>query len=120
MEQQQLRLASDSIIRNAEVLTSIKEKILSLASTENRVYDYSGLLADFYDKIMDSEMQTYSTNPSEEPYTINFRFLKPISNLLKQENIKHHFNEIMMSSLIRHKEEEGIVKRSTGTGITLD
>lgn len=120
LERQQMRLASDSIIRNAEVLTSIKEKILSIASTESIVHDYSSLLADFYEKIMDSEMQTYSTNPMEKPYTINFRFLKPISNLLKQKDIGSFFNEIMIKSQIERKEEEGIVKRGNETGITLN
>lgn len=97
---QEMRLASDAIIRNAEVLTSVKEKILSLASTGGDANEMTTMIADFYDKIRDSEMETYPTAPDEDPYTINFRFLRPIGKALRETKGSDFFS-LLMSLQVR-------------------
>ena len=97
---QEMRLASDAIIRNAEVLTSVKEKILSLASTGGDANEMTTMIADFYDKIRNSEMETYPTAPDEDPYTINFRFLRPIGKALR-ETKESDFFSLLMSLQVR-------------------
>ena len=100
---QEMRLASDALIRNAEVLTSMKEKILSLASSGGDARNLTILIAEFYEKIMNSEMVTYPTAPGEEPYTINFRFLKPVCNLLREANAREFFTLVMQTQLLREQ-----------------
>lgn len=97
---QEMRLASDAIIRNAEVLTSVKEKILSLASTGGDANELTTMIADFYDKIRNSEMETYPTAPDEDSYTINFRFLSPIVKALR-ETKGSDFYSLLMSLQVR-------------------
>lgn len=101
LEKQQMALASDAIIRNAEVLTSMKEKIQSIAVTGGDASKLNEMIASFYEKIMDSEMETYPTAPKEKPYTINFRFLKPISILLRTTDAEQFYALIMQSQIIR-------------------
>jgi hypothetical protein len=103
LEYQEMRLASDALIRNAEVLTSMKEKIMSLASSGVAATNLTLLIADFYEKIMNSEMVTYATAPGEKPYTINFRFLKPICKLLREIDAHEFFTLVMQSQLLREQ-----------------
>lgn len=95
------RLASDAIIRNAEVLTSMKEKVISLSSSGGDATKMTTLIAEFYEKIMDSEMVTYPTAPNEDPYTINFKFLKPVCDVLKTTNASEFYTLVMQSQLLR-------------------
>lgn len=101
---QEMRLASDALIRNAEVLTSMKEKILSLASSGGDATDFALMIADFYEKIMNSEMVTYPTAPGEEPYTINFSFLKPVCKLLREDRYGYLYSLVMQKQLMREKD----------------
>ena len=101
LEKQQMALASDAIIRNAEVLTSMKEKIQSIAVTGGDASKLNEMIASFYEKIMDSEMETYPTAPKEKPYTINFRFLKPISILLRTTDAEQFYALVMQSQVLR-------------------
>ena len=100
---QEMHLASDALIRNAEVLTSIKEKILSLSSTGGDATKISIMIANFYEKIMNSEMVTYPTAPGDKPYTISFRFLKPLCKLLREDNADEFFSLVMPSQLLREQ-----------------
>ena len=111
LESQELNLASDAIIRNAEVLTSMKDKIQSMAITGGNAANLNELIANFYERIMDSEMETYPTAPHEKPYTINFRFLRPICNLLKSNKAKGLYSLVMQSQILR--------KESGSTNTTL-
>lgn len=103
LEKQEMRLASDAIIRNAEVLTSMKEKIMSLASSGGDAKGLTLMIADFYEKIMNSEMVTYSMTPGEKPYTINFRFLKPVCKLLRKTDANAFYNLVMSSQILREQ-----------------
>ena len=103
---QEMCLASDALIRNAEVLTSMKEKILSLASSGGDARRLTLMIADFYEKIMNSEMVTYPTAPGEEPYTINFSFLKPVCKLLRETDA-NAFYDLVMSSQISREQNRG-------------
>ena len=104
LEVQEMCLASDALIRNAEVLTSMKEKIMSLASSGGDATDLSLLIADFYEKIMNSEMVTYPTAPGEKPYTINFRFLKPVCKILREDKTGEFYSLVMQTQLSREKD----------------
>ncbi len=103
LEHQEMCLASDALIRNAEVLTSMKEKIMSLSSSGGDATRLTLLIAEFYEKIMNSEMVTYATAPGEKPYTINFRFLKPVCKLLRETDASEFFTLVMQSQLIREQ-----------------
>ena len=101
LELQEMNLASDAIIRNAEVLTSMKEKIQSLAISGANAQNLNELIASFYEKIMNSEMETYPTAPHEKPYTINFRFLKPIIVFLRSSQSRGLYSLVMQSQILR-------------------
>lgn len=100
---QEMNLASDAIIRNAEVLTSMKEKIQSMAITGGNAANLNELIASFYERIMNSEMETYPTAPQEDPYTINFRFLKPICDFLRSDKSHGLYNLVMQSQILRQE-----------------
>lgn len=103
LELQEMNLASDAIIRNAEVLTSMKEKIQSMAITGGNAANLNELIASFYERIMNSEMETYPTAPQEDPYTINFRFLKPICDFLRSDKSHGLYNLVMQSQILRQE-----------------
>lgn len=103
LELQEMNLASDAIIRNAEVLTSMKEKIQSMAITGGNAPQINELIATFYERIMNSEMETYPTAAHENPYTINFRFLKPICNFLRCEMSHGLYDLVMQSQILRQE-----------------
>lgn len=101
LEDMELCLASDAIIRNAEVLTSLKEKIQSIASTGGDARKMTDMIANFYQKIINSEMVTYPTAQGEDPYTINFKFLKPVCKLLKETDAGAFYDLVTPSQLLR-------------------
>ena len=103
LEHQEMRLASDALIRNAEVLTSMKEKIMSLAMSGGDARQLTKMIAGFYEKIMNSEMVTYPTDIGEQPYTINFRFLKPICKLLKETDASEFFTLVMQTQILSER-----------------
>lgn len=81
------RLLSNAVIRNAEVALAVMEnsrnnKVFNRRTGESRV-----LIADFYRYIINTNMMTYNRGENEKPYYINFDFLNPIVDLLKDSRI---------------------------------
>lgn len=74
------RLLSDSIIRNAEVLTSVRDIIVSQRKTTHEGAQQE--FVTFYNKIQNSGMKTQKTSSDGEQDEITFHFLEPISELL--------------------------------------
>lgn len=85
------RILSDSAIRNAEVLTAVKEKFI--VKRLNNQDNAETQLMDFYGIVQKSEMSTHKINDNTDPYSIDFHFLQPLSELMKQ--------------LIKPKEDDG-------------
>lgn len=84
VEKMQFDLASDAIIRNAEVLTSVKEKALDLHRIGKMHQKLTTLIAGFYEDLAASGMHTYPVEENGEPYEIKFRFLEPLQEVLKE------------------------------------
>lgn len=84
IEKMQLELASDAIIRNAEVLTSVKEKALDLHRIGKINQKLTSLMTGFYEDLAASGMHTYPVDANGEPYEIKFRFLEPLQEVLKE------------------------------------
>lgn len=103
-EKQELNLASDAIIRNAEVLTSVKEKILSNAMIGNSLNQVNQLIADFYNHITDTEMYTYPLSHEEKGYPIRFSFIRVISSNLRKINPESFKNIVVDYHVERFKE----------------
>ena len=83
-EQKQFDLASDAIIRNAEVLTSVKEKALDLHRSAAKEGKLTEMIAGFYKDLAASDMHTYPVENGGDPYMIKFRFLGPLQEVLKE------------------------------------
>lgn len=109
LEKQELNLASDAIIRNAEVLTSLKEKIQSNAMTGDNLEAINKLIADFYTKITDSEMYTYPLSHERGGYRIKFSFIRVISNNLRQID-SGWFKKVVVDYQVERSEESGTQK----------
>lgn len=80
-------LYSNAIIRNSEVALAMMDNMRSKRYT---VRDYSSnadLLAKFYESIIKSNMMTYNRPETEQPYYINFEFLRPVVELLNDATI---------------------------------
>ena len=88
-------VASDCIIRNAEVLSSVRERILSKHQlVENRVC-YLNYVSKFYENLVNSEMRTYPQSRGERSvYTIKFQFLSVLSSVL-QEIDTPEYNKVL-------------------------
>lgn len=100
-------LASDAVIRNAEVLTSMHEKIHSRSMIGDNIDRANELIADYYNGITDSEMATYPINKQDNRYYISFKFLKVISeNLRAVDPIL--FKDIVLSYQKERSQSEGI------------
>lgn len=84
IEKMQLELASDAIIRNAEVLTSVKEKALDLHRIGKINQKLTSLMTGFYEDLAASGMHTYPVDANGKPYEIKFRFLEPLQDVLKE------------------------------------
>lgn len=84
LEEKQFSLASDAIIRNAEVLTSVKEKALDLHRNAAKEGKLTEMIAGFYKDLAASDMHTYPVENGGDPYMIKFRFLGPLQELLKE------------------------------------
>lgn len=86
-EKKMNRLLSNAVIRNAEVAEAVMEQ----AKSRRYVYrNYKGtaeLLSFFYDNIRKSGMMTYNRSENETPYYIDFEYLEPIVELLRDERI---------------------------------
>ena len=74
------RLLSVAAIRNAEVLTAIKDNILIKRYSDNK--NWTDKLKSFYKDIQKCEMRTHRFSDTDGSYLINFLFLEPISFLI--------------------------------------
>lgn len=76
---------SDAVIRNAEVLNALSERIRA-----SRFGSYSSknsvCIKEFYNKIRQSGMRTYPRTKKDIPYQIQFMFLDAICNFLETCN----------------------------------
>lgn len=72
---------SDAVLRNAEVLNALSERIRASRfdsySSQNKL-----CLKDFYNKIRKSGMRTYPKSKDDDPYQIQFKFLDVICDFL--------------------------------------
>lgn len=79
------QVASDAIIRNAEVLTSVRERVLGNRRLLTDKSHYLKDVAAFYSRLINSEMRTYpQTREEQSVYTIKFRFLEVLSDVLRE------------------------------------
>lgn len=75
------KLLSDSVIRNADVLTTVKDNIVLKRSTS---HDKAYLtLSNFYKDIESSELATHKTSDDDKSYPISFHFLEPLQDFIK-------------------------------------
>ena len=82
---EECQVASDAIIRNAEVLTSVRERVLGNRRLLKDKSHYLKEVASFYDRLVNSEMRTYpQTRGEKNVYTIKFRFLDVLSEVLRE------------------------------------
>lgn len=76
---------SDGVLRNAEVLNALSERIRASRfdsySSQNRL-----CIKEFYNKILKSGMRTYPRTKDDIPYQIQFRFLDAVCNFLNSCN----------------------------------
>lgn len=102
-------IASDAIIRNAEVLSSIRERILSKHQiVEDRTH-YLSYVSKFYEELINSEMRTYPQSSEEKSvYTIKFQFLSVLSSVLKEIE-SPGYNEILTALI-----DDAIEGRTSG------
>ena len=78
-------IASDAIIRNAEVLSSVRERILSKHQIVGDRTRYLSYVSKFYEELINSEMRTYPQSREEKSvYTIKFQFLSVLSSIVKE------------------------------------
>ena len=70
------RIASDVIIRNAEVLSSVRERALSQHQIVTDRDHYLSCVSQFYETLSNSEMRTYPQSREEKNVSpIKFQFL---------------------------------------------
>ena len=89
------KIASDAIIRNAEVLTSVRERVLGNHRILKDKTNYLKEVASFYKRLINSEMRTYpQTREEKNVYTIRFRFLEVLSEVLEEIDCEE-FNRLL-------------------------
>lgn len=83
LDKQELRLASDAVIRNAEILSMLKERIESLDNVYIRVESKARVIERFYRLLTkNAEMMTYEKENGAYK-RINYKFLGVIAEELK-------------------------------------
>lgn len=93
---QEKRLASDAILRNAEVMTMIKERLESMDNVILTGDDGTMLIASFYKKMLENlDVKTYEV-VNGYPKKIEYKFLDVIAEELK-ENDGVKFKDLLMS-----------------------
>ena len=99
-------IASDAIIRNAEVLSSVRERALSRHQIVVDRDHYLKYVSDFYESLINSEMRTYPQSREENTaYTIRFQFLSVLSSVLKEIDTPE--NNRLLTGLIQRAIEGG-------------
>ena len=110
------KVASDAIIRNAEVLGAVRERVLSNhILIENKANCLSSY-ADFYSSLIDSDMRTYpQTKEQKDIYTIQFEFLRVLSDVLMEIGCAE-FNDVLIKyiDIIMDKDSSDIEKNIDG------
>lgn len=93
---QEKRLASDAILRNAEIMTMIKERLESMDNVILTGDDCTKLIASFYKKMLeDLDVKTYEM-VNGNPKKIEYKFLDVIAEeLIDNDDAK--FKELLMS-----------------------
>lgn len=105
-------IASDAIIRNAEVLSSVRERILSKHQLVENSEHYLSYVSKFYKELVNSGMRTYpQTKEEKSVYTIRFQFLSVLSAVLKEID-KPEYNKIITALI-----DSAIEGRSSGISI---
>ena len=117
-DKQELKLASDAIIRNSEVLTSMKEKIMNNAKTGDDINKVNELIADFYYSITDSGMKTYPLSNEEDGYDIQFNYIRIISDCLREIDAEQ-FKSIVVDCQVERSKERGTKQILTDTEWTV-
>lgn len=75
-------LMSESVIRNADVLTSVfNNAIINRAMSHDSATD---MMTRFYKNIQNSHLATQKTADDDEPYLIEFHFLEPLAEALQK------------------------------------
>lgn len=77
-------IASDSIIRNSDVLLSLTEMMESNA-TRTKVYNVNGAIKKykmFLEGLYDTGMKTYRVGENGQPYELKYSFVKTLSTVL--------------------------------------
>lgn len=82
------RLLSNSAIRNAEVAAAMIETIRNSRNSIRSSGSSALLISQFYKYIQNTHMMTYNRSEQETPYYLEFRFLEPICQFLKEINNK--------------------------------
>jgi hypothetical protein len=97
-------IASDAIIRNAEVLSSVREKILSKHLFVKDRTHYLSEVSLLYENLINSDMRTYPQNKEEKNvYTIKFQFLSVLSSVLKEIDVPE-YNKILTALIDKYIE----------------
>lgn len=81
------RLLSNAIIRNAEVAAAMIENIYNERYKPRNYQNTADLMSGFYSNIKNTHMMTYNRGEQEMPYYLEFKFLEPLIDLLKNKEI---------------------------------
>lgn len=81
------RLLSNAVLRNSEVALAVMENCRSFRFSNKSSGVSRELISEFYKKIINSNMMTYNRGENQSPYFINFVFLQPIVELLRNKEL---------------------------------
>ena len=98
------RLISNAIIRNAEILSSMRENMLYQKESIRSSGVRKELLREFYSKIMNTNMRTYQKNPGSSHYVIQFAYLEAFRDFLKE--VSNDDLEILFTKTITNEDVE--------------
>ena len=100
LDYQEKRLASDAILRNAEIMTMIKERLESMDNIYLKGDDGTKLIASFYKKMLENlDVKTYEM-ADNKPKKIEYKFLNVIAEELETSD-EAKFIELMFSYEVR-------------------
>ncbi len=100
LDYQEKRLVSDAILRNAEIMTMIKERLESMDNVNLTGDNETTLIASFYKKVLENlDVRTYEIVEGK-PKKIEYKFLDVIAEEL-QASDGAKFKELMMSYEVR-------------------
>lgn len=104
LDYQEKRLASDSILRNAEIMTMIKERLESMDNVSLNGDDGTTLIASFYQKMLENlDVKTYDKLEDGKPKKIEYKFLNVIAEELQASDAAK-FKELMFSYEVRKQQ----------------